>query len=529
MDSLLTNGNPAVVLLQGGIYSLSSPINPMTSGGSGSPIVYAAYPGQSPIITGAQPLKGWTHPSSGFCHNISDCYQTTLATNITNNFDYLIYVPGGWPTTFLPYLMNRRTQSMNVAANPSVSPYNFNACTSATCSTSDHAWVTTTDISTLFSFGSPYNLEDIKYYNFNQSSVDVLRISAATQNAGTGQTRLDFTSSAFLGVLSGGRYALVNSFEYFKTNAVPGTFYIDCGSGTPCVGKTGVGGISGSTIYYIKNSGEDPTVDLILAPQLSQLVTDGPNGADNLTFEGLTFTGDNFVTDSSGYVSQAAQSTIPAALSFVDTTGITIDSSIVAHTSGWGVEFTNDQTTTPGTSQYNALVNSALYDIGASGLRLGRYPLSNISDTGNDPTLATQNTMVSNNLFLGMGRIYPNGETGCIWIGSSLGNMITHNECGDSYGGGVAIGPSVATQQAYVYGNNVQYNNFHDIGEGVLSDIGCVHFANRGCAGAHMAYPSITCGDTFANNVCRNITHALNDPAGFWGTATERRHWTVCR
>ena len=240
------------------------------------------------------------------------------------------------------------------------------------------------------------------------------------------------------------------------------------------------------------------------------------SGTNYLTFQGLTFVGDNFTTTSGGYTSRDGQPYITAAVSFVNTQGIAITYSTIAHTSGWGLEFTNNctpyqtacsPTTMTNVSANNILTNSALYDIGASGLRLGRY-LPNADDSiSNSTTNATHGTVVSNNIFYGTGRIYPNGEDGCIWIGSSWGNTIQNNECVDSYGGGVAVGPSVIFTTDFEFGNTIQFNKFHEIGEGVISDFGCVHFAT----GGGLNVPGYTMGDKFNNNICANITHNLYD------------------
>ncbi len=69
--------------------------------------------------------------------------------------------------------------------------------------------------------------------------------------------------------------------------------------------------------------------------------------------------------------------------------------------------------------------------------------------------------------------------------------------------GGIAVGPAVGFTSDYAYNNKVEHNYFHDLGEGVIADFGCVHFANVG----GVSQPLRT-GDTFSNNVCRDITSA---------------------
>jgi len=66
----------------------------------------------------------------------------------------------------------------------------------------------------------------------------------------------------------------------------------------------------------------------------------------------------------------------------------------------------------------------------------------------------------------------------------------------------MAVGPGVAFTNTYVHDNSILRNNLHDLGEGVMSDLGCVHFANLGGS-------SYGGGDSFQNNICHDITHAL--------------------
>src|SRR5258708_34362602 len=101
--------------------------------------------------------------------------------------------------------------------------------------------------------------------------------------------------------------------------------------------------------------------------------------------------------------------------------------------------------------------------------------------------------------------MFPNGSVACIWIGSAHDNIIMDNECADNYGSGISVGPGVSFVTDYAYNNSVQHNLFHDLGEGVLMDFGCVHFPNS--AGIATTGGS----DSFLKNKCHDITNAQND------------------
>ena len=53
--------------LRGGMYYLAEPLvfTPEDSGTEACPITYAAYPGETPIISGGQPITGWKKPAEG--------------------------------------------------------------------------------------------------------------------------------------------------------------------------------------------------------------------------------------------------------------------------------------------------------------------------------------------------------------------------------------------------------------------------------------------------------------------------------
>jgi hypothetical protein len=493
-----------IVKLGTGTYLLTSPIVLSVSGTAPQPITYTAYNGSKPVFTGAKQITTWTLSTNcdGAGPNLGTlkCYSASVAG--FTNFDYLIYNLQTLSLADAVLTNARRTQSVNTPAS-----YNTNAGLPGGCNPCyDKVLVNTSELPV---GGLVHNLADVKYYNFSNWNVDLLRLLSSTPNGNTTQLQFSGAANAFAGVSPQGRYLIVNALEFFQSSPQAGTFYVDCGA-TPCSGQTSLP--AGSTIYYVAtNSNEHPNTDKIFAPQITPLLT--ANGVKYVKFSGVYFVGDNFVTPSGtypngGYTSNTGQPNAPAAVSFVNTSGVTLDSSVIAQTSGWGLEFTNTSVQTcpnDPTNLNNALTKSVLYDIGTSGVRIGRFPPDS-QDTGNCDKQATSNTTVDNNLFKGMGRNYPGGEAGCVWIGSSHHNTITNNECADSYGGGIAVGPAVSFAATFEHDNTVSHNLWHDLGEGVIVDFGCVHFANRG--GASLQGSN---GDTFKNNVCHDITHAVKD------------------
>ena len=62
-----TAGRPVRVLLRGGLYPIREALlfTPADSGTEDAPVVWAAYPGEQPIVTGGRVLDGWQETEDG--------------------------------------------------------------------------------------------------------------------------------------------------------------------------------------------------------------------------------------------------------------------------------------------------------------------------------------------------------------------------------------------------------------------------------------------------------------------------------
>src|SRR5690349_4786443 len=60
-----SRNTPIVVMLRGGTYFLSAPLklDRGDSGKANAPIVYTAYPGEKPVISGGRRITGWSNTS----------------------------------------------------------------------------------------------------------------------------------------------------------------------------------------------------------------------------------------------------------------------------------------------------------------------------------------------------------------------------------------------------------------------------------------------------------------------------------
>ena len=62
-----SNGDPTTVYLRGGTYFLEQPfvLKPEDSGTEASPVTYAAYEGEKPVISGGRRIGGWQRAEGG--------------------------------------------------------------------------------------------------------------------------------------------------------------------------------------------------------------------------------------------------------------------------------------------------------------------------------------------------------------------------------------------------------------------------------------------------------------------------------
>ena len=210
----------------------------------------------------------------------------------------------------------------------------------------------------------------------------------------TGRTGMSQANSSEEGFIQGNRYLVENLQDSLSQ---PGQWFLDR-SAMPW------------TLTYLANTGENPNNDTVFIPQLTQLLV--ANNGQYVTFQGLTFEHDNYTLPFAGHISSELEPDISAAVSIQNSQHITFDSGTVRQTSGSGLEII--PCLNPSSPAYcgptnlnavmanNVVQNSAFYDIGAVGVRIGN-PFQPADTDANVP----QSTTVRNNVVEGYGRTVP--------------------------------------------------------------------------------------------------------------------------
>lgn len=475
-------GGRHIVMIRGGNYFLSAPLlfGADDSGIAGTPVIYENYPCEIPVISGGTKITGWTNQGG-------NVWTVQLSSSDYQNFEGLFYngVRRFRPRTTVDAYLNN------------VGPVFVNSQSDNCSWPVDDQW----ECFDRFKFAgndvaSNYHsmaLGDVEILTFEKWSMSRMRLKSVNTSSHIAYLTGPTIQNDNYGFIAGHRYLIENVKEQLNE---PGQWYLDrCTNPPSCTSATGTW-----TLTYLSQSGETPRNAEIIVPQQSQLII--ATDLKYVTFQGITFTHDNWLPPAEGSANNQGALFVPAALSFNTSSRITFDGCTIAHTEGWGVEFLGvaDSPTLPG----NRVINSLFYDLGTGGIRIGQSPQV-YRDT--DETVA-QHTLVKNNLITGGGRVQPTGIGTGILVGNSHHNTITHNEISDFYNGAIGVGLvwGVTGFPSLTHDNVVSYNLLYNLGQGVTDDIGGVYLAT-----------AATFGNQVLNNVIHDVTHPMQDADGFGG------------
>ncbi len=506
-----------------GVYYLGATetLTQADSGTAQTQIVYENFPGEYPVFSGGRRVTNWTRASGnmwtaplpagalyfedlfyngvrhprprlggylGTYYRMSTVYVDDTEAAKSENQNCSIYVEGkGWEC-FDRFAYDSTTPISSSWKNLNPPPGANSHCDPST--------------------GSIAPVGDIAVLDFEQFSVSKLLVSCVdTQHAivyMTGPTPMPAKHATEVGFIQDHRY-LVENVEDALTQ--PGQWFLDR-STYPWVVK-----------YLAGSAFENPNYDTVIIPQLPQILL-----ASNLryvTFRGLTFEHGNFTVPAPlGYVSNELEPNIGATVSIQNSQFITFDSSVVTHTSGVGLDIIScNQSGSPswclaGSINPNAVTanivvkNSAFFDLGVHGVRVGVPGLPQDSDA-NVPYSIT----IENNVIEGYGRVIPSA----FGIGSGVGhdNLFTHNDVYDGYHCAISISENLPDNVAPGghgdFNNTISFNHVFNLLQGIMNDGGSIRIQGGNSV-------SDAVGNKILNNKIHDVTDAsIQDPDGYGG------------
>ncbi len=520
--------NQVNVQFRGGTYFLPSTIlfTAADSGSATTPIVYQNYPGESPAFSGGVRVQNWTNTSS-------NVWKTTLPAS-TQYFENLFYNGvrrlrprlGGYVGAFYRIAS---TIYLNAPAPPAAAPdpncsvyipgSGWECFDRFQYSPADPIAGTWKNMAPAAgnpcgqTAGNQAIAGDIEVLDFEQFSTSKLRVSCVDTARHivymTGPTAISQNNASQGGFIAGNRY-LVDNVQDALT--LGGQWFLDRST-------------SPWTLTYLANSGENPNTDMVILPQLPQVLA--ASGLQYVTFQGLTFEHDNYTLPPAGHVSSELEPEVSAAVSFQNSQHITFDSGTVTQTSGTGLEVIPcingtspaycAATSLDAVVTGNVIENSAFYDIAAVGIRIGN-PFQMADTDANVPQLTT----VQNNVVEGYGRIVP----AAFGIGQGMGhdNLYTHNDVYDGYHCAISTSqsiPETAMPGGIGNANNViSFNHVYNLLQGIMNDGGSIRID-----GGNSVFTAA--GNKILNNKIHDVTDAsILDSNGYGGNGIYLDNYT---
>jgi len=485
------------VWVRGGRYELGAPL--LFGSEDSAPVTYAAYPGEEPMLSGAQKIGGWREDTVNGVR-----VWVTEVPEVREGKRY-----------FRSLFVNGRR-----AARPRLPKEGFYRVRDFPGSTSSEGpW------GGLFVGGDTFqcepghiktwkNLTDVDVVLFHWWIEERLPIASFDEKTNTvrstHRTRMAFRDDVAKGYA---RYCLENVFEALTE---PGEWYLDRTTGK---------------LWYVPMKGDNPKTAEAYAPRVEQVLRivgrpDEGRFVEFLRFEGLTFEhtewqnlGD-WSTEtpealgappvrhaSSG---QAAQR-VPGVVYLEGARSCAIEDCAVRHIGGYGVELGDG-------CIGNRIVGNVIQDMGAGGVKL------NGANASGSAIRRTGNNRVTDNTIEHGGRVFMSA-VGILSM-HSFGNVLAHNHVHDLYYTGISCGWVWGYAENVSKNNRIEKNHIHDLGHGLLSDMGgiytlgvqpgtvlvgnLIHDVEKANYGGWAIYPDEGSSHIIIeNNICYNTSSAV--------------------
>ncbi|MCU7826775.1 RICIN domain-containing protein [Kitasatospora sp. DSM 101779] len=471
-----------VVNLRGGTYTLTGPVTFGTadSGTNGHTVVYQAYNGETPVISGGKSITGWTAAANGE-------YKASIGTT---NFRQL-YVNGVRATR---------------ARYPD-SGTDFNLQGSDT--TNKLLRVPSSQVS---NWG---NLNQVEMMLETQWGESYLRLKSISTAGSTASISIQDHEAGILfqrpwpQLANNSPFHFENAHEFLNE---PGEFYVDTTT---------------QTLYYKPRPGEDMSTASVKAPTVQTLFdvkgTSLDSPAHDLRFSGLTFTQTTWMEASNnGYLNaqggtynisantsnQQYVGRPPAAVQAADTDRISVTNNVFSQLGSTALDLSH------GVHNSSAIGNY-ISDIAGNGIMVGKFSDPTVeyhtiynppsSPAGEDAREVVKSVTVKNNLITRTGEDYLG--TAAINAGFVNSTTIDHNDISDGPWAGISLGWGWQSAANAEGNNSVSYNRIGNVMNRLCDSAAIYHLSND---------PGTVINGNYIHDVVRNAAACGSAVAGLY-------------
>ncbi len=217
-------------------------------------------------------------------------------------------------------------------------------------------------------------------------------------------------------------------------------------------------------LYYIPVAGEDMSAADVIVPHLAQLME--LNGSSNLRFEGLTFAHSEWTLPPDEAGAKQAAIHVPAAVTIRHADDCVFHGCTFTHLGSYGAEVLDESTET-------RFQHCTFNDLAGGGIRIWHG--------------CRRNAVLDCDIGDG-GHVFASAVG--VLIGKATGNRVVHCHIHDFYYTGISVGWNWGYAESNGYGNVIEWNHIHDIGKGVLSDMGAIYLLGH-ATGTRLRYNHI--------------------------------------
>jgi parallel beta-helix repeat protein len=247
-------------------------------------------------------------------------------------------------------------------------------------------------------------------------------------------------------------------------------------------------------VAYLAQPGEDLTKAEVIAPRLGDLLLlqgEPNNPVRNVKLRGLTFSHTDWDPGTNGYADTQAAVAIRGDVRAEFAVDCAIEDCAFTQLAGYALELGRG-------CQSFRVAGNEMADIGSGGVRIGETAKRTEAHDMNHSHAITDNHMHH------LGVIYPPAVG--VFIMQSGSNRVAHNHIHHLYYTAVSVGWNWGYQETPCRENLIEFNHLHDVGQGMLSDMGAVY----------------TLGIQKGTVIRNNLIHDVNSfTYGGWGLYTD--------